>query len=150
LSDKVVKYVAFDPGETTGVAVFDEFGDVIRYWQIYTLGALLEFLETVDQCSDFIVEDFKIFGHKAKSQIGSRGPAQQAIGVIQAHCQKHPKKNIWLQPASVKSIAAKWTQVKVPTNHANSHQVDAYLHGSYFLIRRGIKKTALELELEQK
>ncbi|WP_230687625.1 hypothetical protein, partial [Streptococcus pneumoniae] len=86
---------------------------------------------------------YKIFRHKAMQQVGSRGPAQQSIGILQAHAQKHRKK-VWLQPANILTIAAKLTQVKMPSNHSMSHQVSAYLHGSYFLIKRHIKKTQLE------
>lgn len=145
-------YLAFDPGQTTGWCRFADNGDSVDYGQVYLdeLPGLIDLMviwAKDDPLKVIIYEDYRLFGHKAKAQIGSKMPASVAIGSILtlAHRTGAPTVN---QEARIKTIAQKWTQLKPPSNHAQSHWVDAYNHGAYYLINEGIKKTALELEAQ--
>jgi hypothetical protein len=54
-----------------------------------------------------------------------------------------------MQGSDIKPMAEKFTQVKPPSDHAESHKIDAFNHGAYYLINKGIRKTALEEEAER-
>lgn len=136
-------YLAFDPGETTGLAEFDHYGELVFKDQ-------LRFNDLVDYCRDYdkvlhavIVEDFKILGPKAKSFIGNRMETIQAIGVIRAMALQRNCEYV-LQDRGIKGIAVKLTGLKPVGPHSQSHWIDAYNHGCYYLIRQGIRKPELE------
>lgn len=141
-------YLAFDPGQTTGWCKFDNNGEAVEWGQD-------NFTELMDHCNEWakeewdviIYEDFKLFKHKARQQSGSRMPASQAIGIIKTLI--HNTKAIAIvQDSSIKPIAEKWTNMKAPGDHSQSHWVDAFNHGAFWLINEGIRKSYLEREQE--
>jgi len=143
-------YVAFDPGVTTGWATFFEDGRLREFGQVL-------FSELMDLCHTLIehyevihviYEDYRIFAHKAHAHVGSRVPTVQAVGVIKASfmAKQIP---ITMQPSNILPIAEKWTQTKIPSDHSKSHQVSAFLHGSYYLIKNGLKLSELQLKMKE-
>lgn len=140
-------YLAFDPGDTTGWASFDDEGNVIEKGQ-------LNLEELMDKCREWrsapikvvIYEDFRIFRHKAQKFAGNKMVVSQTIGIILSMAREAGAKVV-SQPSSIKPIAEKWTQVKPRGPHSQSHEIDAYNHGKYYLIGEGICKSALEEEL---
>lgn len=144
-------YLAFDPGKTTGWAMFDGNGQIIQYGQA-SLDELIDLTEEwarVWPISTIIYESFVLFRHKARQQTGSKMEASQAIGIIKTLARKTDATLVEQDP-TIKSLAQKWTQLKPIGDHAQSHWVDAFNHGAYWLIRQGIRKTALEMEQERK
>jgi hypothetical protein len=144
-------YLAFDPGKTTGWAMFDGNGQIIQYGQA-SLDELIDLTEEwarVWPISTIIYESFVLFRHKARQQTGSKMEASQAIGIIKTLARKTDATLVEQDP-TIKSLAQKWTQLKPIGDHAHSHWVDAFNHGAYWLIRQGIRKTALEMEQERK
>lgn len=142
-------YLSFDPGKVTGWARFNNQGKVLEMGQV-SLEELVECVELLldqhnvdDPIEAVIYEDFVVFKHKAQKMAGSRMEASQAIGLIKGLAQRAGCK-IVKQNSSIKPIAERWTQVKPPSDHAQSHQIDAYNHGKYYLINEGICKSALE------
>lgn len=131
---------AFDPGETTGV--------VVAEWQSgrdfhLLLTGVIPWNERFFQTKyilrqyrpDFIVvESFRLYRHKAESQIGKDFPSAQMIGIICAYAYDTVGlEGIRLQPASVRS------SVKVLDDHkrmvgASPHIQDAYRHLRYYII----------------
>lgn len=143
-------YLAFDPGGVTGWCTFDDQGNATEFGQL-TLNELADQIEHWAQQSEIhtvIYEDFKLFKHKAQKQAGSRMPASQAIGMIKLLIRRLDAKTV-VQDSSIKSTAQKLTQMNPPSNHAESHWVDAFNHGAYYLINEGIRKTYLEMQKEQ-
>lgn len=143
-------YLAFDPGGTTGWCKFSDEGYPLDWGQD-------TFDELIDHCDEWakeqwdaiIYEDFVLWGHKAKQQTGSRMPASQAIGIIKTLIRKTGAEAV-VQDSSILQRAQQWTQ-KFPTGaHADTHWIMAYNHGSFYLINKGIRKTALEIEQEKK
>jgi len=136
--------LALDPGRTTGWAIFDSQGKIVDYGQVgmTEVNDLDEKIEP-NNISHIVYEDFKLFAHKARKQIGSRFEASQVIGKAEGWAHKY-KLDIVKQPASIKSIAEKWSQVHPTGSHAQSHWVDAYNHGYYYLVKRGLRKSRLE------
>lgn len=144
-------YLAFDPGKTTGWAMFDGNGQIIQYGQA-SLDELIDLTEEwarVWPLTAIIYESFVLFRHKARQQTGSKMEASQAIGIIKTLARKTDATLVEQDP-TIKSLAQKWTQLKPIGDHAQSHWVDAFNHGAYWLIRQGIRKTALEMEQERK
>lgn len=147
-------YLAFDPGKTTGWAKFKDDGSADGYGQV-SIDELVEKCEEWKREDEFndlliavIVEDFVLFKHKAQQQTGSKMEASQAIGILRTLASATGAKFI-LQPSNIKSTAQKWTQLFPPSNHKNSHWVDAFNHGAYYLINQGIRKTQLEMDNEK-
>jgi hypothetical protein len=145
-------YVAFDPGKVTGWAIFKDDGSVNTIGQA-TIEELITLVEklVLDNLSEPILavvyEDFIIFKHKAKYLAGSRVEASQAIGIIKGLAQRTGAELV-MQGSDIKPMAQRWTQIKPPADHAESHKIDAFNHGAYYLINKGIRKTALEEEIE--
>lgn len=144
-------YLAFDPGKTTGWARFSDEGEAVGYGQL-NLDELIEYTNSVlaedETIQAVIVEDWLLFKKKAAQQVGSRMEASQAIGILKKLATDAGAKFV-LQPSNIKSIAEKWTQIKPVGSHANSHWVDAFNHGAFYLINAGIRKTQLEREHER-
>lgn len=139
--------IAFDPGKTTGVAKFVH-GEVQEMNQIH-IDDFPKFMDRVrDECQGevvFLFENFRLFSWKAKQQSGSTMEASQIIGMIKMVAAGMGA-DIQEQSPQIKPVAQKWTGVIPPKNHANSHQVDAYNHGVYWLISKGMRR----IEVEQK
>lgn len=137
--------LAVDPGKMNGLAIFNKNGKVVIYSQCSihdVIDVLCDYIDMYD-ISHMVVEDFKLFGHKAKQQIGSRMEASQVIGRCET-IAKMKRIEFEKQPASILPIAEKWTQTKMPTNHAVSHQISAFLHGSYWLIKNDLAQSYLK------
>lgn len=138
-------YVAFDPGETVGVCCFNEKAEHI-YANNLSKQGLADFLLELesDPPELFIIEDYVIYGQKAKAHIGSRVPTVLCIGGLDQFAQRY-KIPVVKQLATVMTMAELWSGKKRPKNHKVGHYMCAYLHGYYYLFRKGlIKQRVLE------
>lgn len=143
-------YLAYDPGKTTGWARFNDDGTIHSTGQVDLSGLLTHLADMRDDgepIKAIIYETFVLFKHKAQQQTGSKMEASQAIGMIKT-LHNETGCSLIEQAPNVKYIAQKWSGVKPPSNHADSHWVDAFNHGVFFLVKLGIRKTALEEENE--
>lgn len=142
---------AWDPGKTTGWAAWKDDGtflemgqcdleEIVGTWKILTLN--------YGRIKRVVMEDFRLFKKRALQQSGSDMPASQGIGMLKA-LAANDGSEIIMQPSNIKPIAQKMSQVAIPKNHDDSHQVDAYLHGYYKLVQDGLVKTPLQLKKER-
>ena len=153
-----------DPGHTTGWVVLDiATGVPLKREQTTGNEATSDFLyqlshefpDTAYELTAIVMEDYKIFAHKAKQHIGSNVPAAQVIGIVE-HQARQWRVPVVKQPANILPMAQKLTGVTMPSNHSKSHWVSAYLHACFYLIKNGQmltlaqKKRALENEQAQK
>jgi len=131
--------ISIDPGKTTGVVEWSAEYKPIHYDQLLWEDPLYEYLDKVlDPPSVVVLEKFTLYGHKAKQQSGSDMLTSQIIGVVKSYARVWRSKLIE-QPASIKPIAEKWSGVKPTGAHnKNSHWVDAYNHGYYYLQKNGL------------
>lgn len=139
-------YLAFDPGETTGWALFNDDGSIADWGQVREenlLGALQGWEEL--PLKAVICEGFIIFRHKARKFAGNRMITIQAIGMIKSFAHRVGATYVE-QDSDILPMAQMKTQVKMPGNHAESHKVSAFNHGAWYLINKGIRKSALEEE----
>lgn len=143
-------YLAFDPGLTTGWAKFDNDGVIQASGQVSHDGLMhlvdgFEVEHNTDPVKVVIYEVYRIFRHKAMAQVGSEVPAAQAIGIIKTLIRATGAQEV-KQPSHILSIAEKWTGLSPVGDHKNSHWVDAFNHGAYWLIKEGIRPTQQEAD----
>lgn len=145
-----VAYVALDPGETTGWATFDFEGNAIgmgQFPQSQQTKRLTDLLSP--DLKAVVCEDYRNFGWKQQKK-WSRNQTSKNIGAIQLLCEM---RNIpfHLQQPNIKSIGYLWAGMDgPPTNHAISHQYDAYVHGVYWLQSNGIRKPGIAIPKEDR
>ena len=140
--------IAFDPGDTTGVAIFNEKGQLLGLNQLPLEGdkGLIKWSARYERPVGVIIfETWVTFRQKAQAQTGSKQKAAQAIGAIKTMAVL---KNATLieQKPDIMKIATKWSGVKLPSDHSQSHQYAAYLHGFFWLHQQGMINTKLENE----
>lgn len=138
-------YLALDPGLHTGWATWDSKGDVITMGTVHNYDELHNLLASFPTCiKTVIIEDFVLFKHKAREQSGSKMPAPKAIGQIETFARLWGA-NIVKQPSHIKANAERMTG-KSTKNMAKirTHMWDAYNHGEFYLITKGIKKLSIE------
>lgn len=143
--ERAPHYLALDPGLHTGWAIWDEDGLFINMGTTHTYDELHDLLAGFPiGIKVVIVEDFKLFKHKARQQAGSRMPAPRAIGQIETFARLWGA-TIVKQPSIIKDSAERLTGVSTKgLPHDQTHVLDAYNHGEYYLIGQGIKKLSPE------
>ena len=132
------KYLAIDPGESTGWATFNESGDVIGFGTAKGREAVYSKLAEVE-AEVIIMEDYRLYPWKSKEQSWSPFETVRVIGAVEYHGYLHQAR-IVLQEPGIKAIGYKWAGLTKPKNHALSHETDAYVHGVYYLQKAGIRK----------
>lgn len=141
--------IAFDPGYTTGWCEVTEEGFPKNMGQI-AYPDLTDFFRNrmgPQPYNRVVIEDYKVYRKKAMQHSGSDLKTSQVIGKIKFWAELNDLPVV-MQPASILPIAQRWTQVKMPGNHAESHKISAFLHGAYYLMNAGIAKTALDRKYE--
>lgn len=140
-----MKLLAFDPGGTTGWCTFVD-GNPREYGQI-KFDELMSWLDDITAPDIIVYENFQVYSHKAVHLIGSKLETVQAIGIIKSYAHKNKCKLIEQRP-QIKKIAQMWTGVTPPKNHDQSHWIDAYNHGAYYLIKNNVMESQLEIKLK--
>lgn len=144
-----IVYVSWDPGQSTGVACWSETGDPLDVGtELKSDDARDRFLDRLEShpVREFIIEEYRVYGSKALAHTGSKVYTAQVIGDLKSWARRHGVKVIE-QRSDIKEIAAKWAQVKVPKGHMPDWMA-AYLHGYYYLHRKGLIKPKVLETLE--
>ena len=128
--------ISVDPGETTGIAYWENDGTIISR-EALTQDEILDKGETLSDVTVIVVEDYRLRQGKQMVQTGSRFVAVQIIGALKAYARRVGAKFV-LQPANVLTVAALHSGVKRPSNHSKSHDIDAYNHGYYYFETKGL------------
>jgi hypothetical protein len=132
--------VSFDPGETTGIVVAQwESGRtflVTRAEEMFWGERFSKVKRTLQtyKPSYTVVEAFRLYPHRAQSQIGKDFPSAQLIGIIQSYAYE-----LGLLDSVVLQPAASRSSVKIAPEHksvlgSSPHIKDAYAHVRYFII----------------
>jgi len=125
-----------DPGDTSGLALFEDNGKHIRKWQS-DFPTLLKELQTMPLVSEIVVEDYRLRQGKQMAQTGSRFQAVQVIGALKYHAAIKGAE-LHLANVQAKTLGAMYSGVKQPSNHKLSHEIDAYNIGIYWLVTHDI------------
>lgn len=136
-------YMAFDPGEGTGWATFNDIGYPTNWGNIYdnALG-IYKFLHGEGEEVDFgkglprvvIYEKWKLL--KTKEFYGSTLLSSQVVGVIRGWAE-FINAEIHSHETSVNSTAQKWSGIKPEGSHSTQHWAMAFNHGWYHLQQNG-------------
>lgn len=125
-----------DPGDTSGLALFNNQGELLQKWQA-TFDQLLDDIVLLRKIEVIVVEDYRLRKGKQAQQTGSRFQAVQVIGVLKYHAY------LWgaefsLANVQAKTLGSMYSGVKPPSDHKKSHEVDAYNIGIYWLVQEKI------------
>ena len=130
--------ISVDPGETSGIAFWEDDGTFISR-ETANQDELFDLIEHLSDVTVIVCEDYRLRQGKQMAQTGSRFVAVQIIGALKAYARRVGAKFV-LQPPNILTIAAMHSQVKRPSNHAKSHDIDAYNHGFYYFETKGLLK----------
>lgn len=135
--------VGVDPGKMSGLAIFSPTGQPLVLTQL-DIDQMIEFTTVYkDPVAVVVVEDFVTFRQRAKEQVGSRQHASQVIGMMKVFAKQKGARFV-LQPAARKEEGSKLSGHVPPSDHSQSHQVDAFNHAFFWMHRAGIVKSVLE------
>lgn len=144
--------VAIDPGDTAGIAIFSapsyqlEKMDQVNYknFDDYMTNLASEF-----DIKMFVIEEYIVFHKKAGAHAGSKLRVKEQIGAI-GLMSKLLGVPMERQMSSILKIAEKQSGMKMPHTHSETHKFSAFLHGWYYLHKKGLIKSALEMEEDKK
>jgi len=129
--------ISVDPGETTGIAFWENDGTFIRR-TTYDLETMLDFTASgKEYITTIVCEDYRLRQGKQMVQTGSRFVAVQIIGALKSMAKRVGARFV-LQPAQILTIAELHSGLKRPANHTKSHDIDAYNHGYYYFETKGL------------
>lgn len=148
--------IAFDPGEHTGYAVLEygtggsldqftgfhlvEAGQIPWRERCASVKALLN--RDPLQVGVVLLEQFRLYPHKAQAQIGSIFPSARVIGVIEAYAfEAGLSEKVDFQMASEMQRVA--IRPEHQTRLTSEHMRDAYKHGRLWLVKQSIERPIL-------
>lgn len=125
-----------DPGDTSGLALFTDDGDLIEKSQ-HGFDSLLQEVSALTTLSTIVVEDYRLRAGKQAQQTGSRFQAVQVIGMLKYHAFLWNVKFV-IADVQAKVLGSMYSGVKPPSDHKKSHEVDAYNIGIFYLVKEKI------------
>lgn len=134
--------LAIDPGDTTGIAVIGNSGELLKEWQlphdlfIDELASTNPYIRAVDLV---VVENFQLLPHKGRavSQKASRNvTAARGIGAVDLWARMRGLELIYRSPAHwrIGLQLAGIEQSKWPKKHDEGHSMCAYGAGFHALV----------------
>lgn len=137
-----IMYLAIDPGNTTGWAIFDDNGETIEFNEITGHDAFLDWLdERTESFDEVIIEEYRVRNQQFNHQ-GSTIPTVQLIGAITRWARKRGIP-ISMQPSSVLPIACKFVGYPYRQGSHVPDRISALAHGVFWLQKKKIRKNRL-------
>lgn len=134
MSTKLGAYLSVDPGESNGIAWYDEDAKlqglfVVKYED------LEEFLAKFTDTETVLCEQYRVYEHKAKAHTGSLVTTARAIGKVTTWAKSRNARLIF-QDANKKAIGFKYLGEKEPKrSNSLSHAIVAHAHFTYWAVR---------------
>lgn len=146
IAKPTMDYVAFDPGESTGIAAWCDnhslptvVGLEVNEEELDTFLDLLEsYIPKI-----FIIEEYRVFNDKFNHQ-GDKVQTAQVIGNLKGWARRHSVQVIEQRP-DCRVPAAAWAGVTLPRGHMPDWQ-SAFLHGYFYLYNNDIIKESRVLK----
>ncbi|MBT9167368.1 MAG: hypothetical protein DDT19_00697 [Syntrophomonadaceae bacterium] len=129
------RLLVIDPGETTGIAIFDR-GQIESVKQLTGAGpAMIQELNEFFRLwpTHVVVEDYKVYAHKTKEHTWSSLFTPKLIGAIEALCTLQGLQPV-MQMASCKRFVTNDKLRAWNMYVTGPHARDAIRHGCYFLL----------------
>lgn len=136
-------YMACDPGNTSGVAIFNSDGSLNSMNQ-YVKEDFMDYLRDYPEPYPrvVIIEEYRVFPNKASTHAYSKVDTIQIIGMIKAAAHKWGAEAVE-QPLQAKTMGYKYAGMKPPSDHSKSHSPDAVAHGYYYLVKNNVIKVKI-------
>jgi len=135
-----MKVLAFDPGETTGWAFFEDAALGPTTGTLELWGGPQGIYDLIDKYTpDFIVvENFRLFPHRQREQVGSTFPTVKVIGVIEYIAEGWSIPVVFQEPGDRKQVKGWWSTDFLPKGmRITPHERSALQHAILFLRRQG-------------
>lgn len=139
-----MKIVAFDPGETTGICYLDSDSLSTAWFHTEPVSAIYQlasfgdvFCSWYNEADLFVVENFRLYSHKALEMINNELIACRVIGALEVLAVRLNKKIVYQMAAQAKPFVTdrRLELYNLYTN--NKHERDATRHALYYLIKNG-------------
>jgi hypothetical protein len=143
---KTVKILGVDPGGTTGLAWFNDDYKLDSYAQV-SLEDLPIWFERHTPVPDLIVlENYRLWKHRALQQAGSSLPAAQAIGMVKAYGKIRGIPIVEQSPQILES-AQKMSGYKMKgLAHSKTHWIAAANHVYWYMVKNDLVKVYIPEE----
>lgn len=147
-SNDILRILAVDPGETTGIVAASVTMDAVRRIQLHFTHHLpydsrfwLHELIGKYMPDVLLVETFRLYKHKRDSQVGSAFETVRVIGILELshylHMRQRQRPISWIeQPASIMERVEVLDEHEVDLR-GKRHATSAYKHLRYFVTTRG-------------
>jgi len=128
--------LSLDPGDRTGWALWE--GPRLTEWGIAGENDLIDLFDSFSwgRVQHIIYEDWRLQKAKATQQAGSHMLASQVIGMAKLHARQVNARP-YAQEVSVITMAMLHSGIIRPRDHAKTHDIDAILHGFWWMERMG-------------
>ena len=138
-----IAYAAFDPGKTTGYALYDKEGKLLKIGSIIGLEEFVDFIEGMDNKPLVIIYEKYVIDPKIR-QGGTEPVAAIAIGIILSYARRNDIATVG-QLNTIKQMGYMYAGLdrKIASNKAASHQWDAHAHGTYYMLTNDIIKSKI-------
>jgi hypothetical protein len=132
------KYVAIDPGGTTGYATFTKDGTIMdmEYMELDEVRSRFE--DDVWDCLAVICENWRLDPRLAKVFAWSEMPTCKLIGWLEGVCYMRNIPFILQQPQIKTNGYKHWGRDPLPKSNPMNHVYDAVVHGREYLIKQGV------------
>lgn len=140
-----MEILAIDPGGMNGLAWFSSAnGYQLAGFDQVTLNDFPLWLDAHEPIPDVVIlENYRLWKHKALQQSGSTMPASQAIGMVKAYCAVR-KILLVEQSPQILDSATKMSQFPMPADHSKSHWVSAYNHAFFWMVKQGYRNVEMD------
>lgn len=136
------KYLAIDPGNNTGYAIFNELGDVVDNGEIKGHQEFLDWLDAVYPPPTVLIVEWYYVRNKQFNHEGSDVGTLRLIGAIERYAHQH-KCTLVKQRSDTLGIGLRYIGMKYPKGVHVPDRVSALAHGVYWLQRNKIRKSRL-------
>lgn len=143
-----LKYAAFDPGGSTGIAGWDNPREApVVFGKEADFPGVVEFLRTLQAQENLplviVLEEYRIFNDKFNHQ-GSKVLTIQVIGAIKGWAVQHGVEVVEQRPECLRT-GLTWAGLDVPKGHP-PNWLSAFGHGFYYLHKNKLAGKARVLQ----
>jgi hypothetical protein len=123
-----------DPGETTGWARFRRMRLIEAGEFAVTSTLMFDHLITHKHPQLMVMENYKVYGHRAQQHIGSEVPTIQYVGVVKYLALVYGVPLVLQMAFQAKSFVKDERLMELGLWHESKHARDAIRHGVYYLM----------------